>query len=161
MTGDRDPADVPVAVRGELTADDVGRLVASSQAVSQVQFAFDNATLSPEQKTMLEQSLAWLRNNPKKGLIVVGHAGPIGTSEYNMHLAQDRATAVMNHLIAQGIEPARLRAVTHGEAESDYVGVVDPGSKTKYTTERKVILYTDPADAYDVNKDSIKTKDWY
>ena len=54
---------------------------------------------------------------PNTDLLVVGHTDSKGTSEYNMGLSQRRAAAVVNYLVAQGVDRARLRLTARGEGE--------------------------------------------
>ena len=49
------------------------------------------------------------------GGAVEGHADERGTREYNLALADRRANAVKNYLVALDIEPVRILTISYGE----------------------------------------------
>ncbi|MCS6822108.1 MAG: OmpA family protein [Microscillaceae bacterium] len=71
-------------------------------------FDFDKATLRPESKPEMENFLAFLKNNPKIKVEIAGHTDNIGTDQKNLILSTQRAKAVMDYLIDNGIEEERL-----------------------------------------------------
>lgn len=78
-------------------------------------FAVDQSTLSFEARETLVQQARWLNQNPGYGIVIEGHADERGTREYNLALGARRANAVQEFLIAQGVNPARLRTVSYGK----------------------------------------------
>ncbi len=58
---------------------------------------------------------AFLQSNPEVTMIVIGHADAQGTPESNLALAQQRAEVAMDRIVRNGIDPSRVRAVSHGE----------------------------------------------
>ena len=53
--------------------------------------------------------------HPSLNVFIVGHTDNTGTFEHNMKLSMDRATSVVNTLVAKhGIAAARLKAVGDG-----------------------------------------------
>ena len=50
-------------------------------------------------------------------IVIRGHTSGEGSDDYNLALSQRRAQAVVDDLIARGLDPARLSAVGVGEAE--------------------------------------------
>jgi OOP family OmpA-OmpF porin len=51
---------------------------------------------------------------PAVRLRIEGHTDSRGKHEENLTLSRNRASAVMQHLIAAGVAPARLRAMGFG-----------------------------------------------
>jgi peptidoglycan-associated lipoprotein len=54
---------------------------------------------------------------PKVTTLIIGHADQRGDDLSNYAISESRATAVKNHLIAGGIDPARLSSRAVGEAD--------------------------------------------
>ncbi|MGG7565337.1 peptidoglycan-associated lipoprotein Pal [Rhodovulum sp. DZ06] len=80
-----------------------------------VLFATDSSSLSPEAQATLRAQAQWLMANPARSAIVEGHADERGTREYNLALGARRAAAARNFLVAEGVDPSRLRSVTFGK----------------------------------------------
>lgn len=80
-----------------------------------VLFAVDQATLSPEGRTVLAAQAQWLNQNTGYAAIIEGHADEQGTREYNLNLGAKRAAAVQNFLISQGVPAGRLRTISYGK----------------------------------------------
>lgn len=78
-------------------------------------FGFDQYSLSSEAQATLRDQAAWLRQYPDRTLILEGHADERGTREYNLALAERRANSVKDYLVAQGVNPQRLRVVSFGK----------------------------------------------
>lgn len=82
-----------------------------------VLFDFDSARLRPEGEAILQPLLAMLQADPAMSVDIEGHTDWVGTDAYNRRLSQRRAQAVVDWLVAHGIERGRMRAVGRGEAE--------------------------------------------
>ena len=83
----------------------------------EVLFSTGKAELSPQGKKVLDKQIAWLKENPKKKIIVEGYTDPRGTEAYNMKLGEKRAEAVKNYITKAGINPNRVAVVSLGETE--------------------------------------------
>ncbi|MBO4643168.1 MAG: OmpA family protein [Alphaproteobacteria bacterium] len=83
----------------------------------EVLFSTGKAELTPEGKKVLDKQIAWLKENPKKKIIVEGYTDPRGTEAYNMKLGEKRADAVKNYITKAGINPNRVAVVSMGETE--------------------------------------------
>jgi OmpA-OmpF porin, OOP family len=86
----------------------------------QLQFAFDSAQLTANDKAELDRIIPVL-SNPKTGAIggvIEGHTDSIGSAEYNMGLSQRRAQAVENYLESNGVSLAgRFTSEAFGETK--------------------------------------------
>ena len=80
-----------------------------------VLFAVDQATLTPEGRTVLDGQAGWLMSNTAYTAIIEGHADEQGTREYNIALGARRATAVQDYLISRGVAGARLKTISYGK----------------------------------------------
>ena len=84
-------------------------------AMPDVHFTFDQYTLRPEAKRVLDQSAAWLKSRPQALLMIEGHCDERGTSEYNFALGERRAKASMDYLVGRGVDARRIQVVSMGE----------------------------------------------
>ncbi len=57
----------------------------------------------------------FLRGNPSLTVTIEGHCDERGTREYNLALGERRATAARDYLLAQGVDPARIRVISYGK----------------------------------------------
>jgi len=78
-------------------------------------FGFDKYTLSPEAQATLRTQAAWLKRNGNHSIVVEGHADERGTREYNLALGERRAASMKDFLVAQGIDPNRIRVISYGK----------------------------------------------
>jgi peptidoglycan-associated lipoprotein len=80
-----------------------------------VTFDTDSATVTPDAQLSLQKQAAWLQAFPQHSLTIEGHADERGTREYNLGLGERRAQAVMDYLIALGLDPKRLKTISYGK----------------------------------------------
>jgi outer membrane protein OmpA-like peptidoglycan-associated protein len=83
----------------------------------EVFFAFDSADLSPRAESVLADVARDVRRNrPGWTVAVGGHTDTVGSQGYNVPLSQDRAQAVADALVRDGIDPRRIDAHGYGKA---------------------------------------------
>ena len=87
-----------------------------------VLFDYDSAKLDSSAKIMLDAQSRFLRANTDLNFIVEGHCDERGTREYNLALGEQRATAVRNYLVIQGIDPDRIKVISYGKEKPAVVG---------------------------------------
>ena len=78
-------------------------------------FDYNQATLRSRSKHELNKLYDFMKSNPNIRIQVSGHTDSRGNDEYNLRLSQDRAQAVVNYLVRNGIPANRLSAVGYGE----------------------------------------------
>lgn len=78
-------------------------------------YSLDSATLTDDSQERLRTLAAFLRRHPEQGVRISGHTCDLGTSEYNLALGQKRAHAARDYLVALGVNPERVNALTLGE----------------------------------------------
>ncbi|MCX5793691.1 MAG: OmpA family protein [Elusimicrobia bacterium] len=78
-------------------------------------FDFGSAVLRPEGMAALRENVQILKENPDTIVNVAGYTSKRGTEEYNQKLSEQRAAAVADFFLSQGIEPGRISTVGYGE----------------------------------------------
>lgn len=77
-------------------------------------FDFGSDTLRPESFPELQRVAALLRDNPRMIIQISGHTDNVGSDQTNLNLSQQRAKAVMEYLVGQGLLPSRISARGYG-----------------------------------------------
>jgi len=77
-------------------------------------FDFDNSTLSQEAKTLLDNDVQVLKENPQINVRMAGYTSAEGSEEVNQKLSESRANAVRDYLIEKGISPERITVIGYG-----------------------------------------------
>jgi len=84
-------------------------------------YDFNKWDLRPESMVSLDKLVETLNDNPNVTIELMSHTDSRDTEEYNMELSQKRAQAVVDYLIAKGIDPERLSARGYGESRPKVV----------------------------------------
>ena len=87
-----------------------------------VLFDYDSASLDSSAKILLDAQSRFLRANTDLNFIIEGHCDERGTREYNLALGEQRATAVRDYLVIQGIDPDRIKVISYGKEKPAVVG---------------------------------------
>jgi len=80
-----------------------------------VLFDYDSYALKSDGPAILERQAAFLKRNIQYRIVIEGHSDERGTREYNLALAERRATTVRSYLINQGIAAARMEVLSYGK----------------------------------------------
>lgn len=124
-------------------SESAGRISVNSVA----HFAFNSATLRPEDKPKLDTFAKIMRAHHSDALVTVeGFADPAGSTAYNRRLGMQRADAVRNYLVnTDGMPAGQVRAVSYGKASNR---LVKPGAThAEGTPNRRATLVIDFAGA--------------
>lgn len=81
-----------------------------------VLFESDQATLKPKVMESLSPMVAFLKEDPKRHILIEGHSDSVGSEPYNLDLSQQRAAAVRTFLMRNGISPERITIRGYGKA---------------------------------------------
>jgi len=84
---------------------------------SDVLFAFNSATLSPDAQAVLADVVSRLRTARPGIVVVAGYTDSIGTDAYNLDLSTRRAGAVRDALVSQGLAGPTFQVVGKGKAD--------------------------------------------
>ena len=88
-------------------------------------FGYDSSDLDSDALELLQDQVAWLKQNSDVSVTIEGHCDERGTREYNLALGEKRAQAVKNYLIGLGINPDRVSTVSYGKERPAVVGSND------------------------------------
>jgi outer membrane protein OmpA-like peptidoglycan-associated protein len=84
--------------------------------LSDVLFEFDKADLKPGALRGLSPLVAFVKEDPNQKIVLEGHTDSIGSDSYNLKLSQQRAEAVQEFLVKNGVSAASITARGLGES---------------------------------------------
>lgn len=73
--------------------------------------------LRPESKAELNKLVAWMKANPKVKIELSGHTDNVGDKKSNMTLSNNRAKAVYDYLVANGVDASRMTYKGYGDTK--------------------------------------------
>lgn len=141
VTANNTPADTvkknPVT-ENKIMFNDKEIVVGERIILENVLFDFDKYTLRPESKTELDKWVKFLTDNPTLKIEISGHTDNKGTSEYNKTLSKNRAEAVYNYFVTNGIKADRMKWVGYGFDLPIASNKTDEGRQKNRRTEIKI-----------------------
>lgn len=82
-----------------------------------IYFDYDKTTLKSESFVELDKVVDFLNANSRLEVEIAGHTDNKGSDQYNANLSQGRSQSVVDYLVGQGIDRARLTAHGYGESK--------------------------------------------
>ena len=99
----------------KVTADDIVKdLAEKGKSILHINFDVDKSNITTEGNEVVTQIAEALQNDKSLKISIEGHTDNTGDASHNKKLSNERANAVMNKLIANGIEKIRLTAKGYG-----------------------------------------------
>jgi peptidoglycan-associated lipoprotein len=86
-----------------------------AQNVNDVYFDYDKYALRSGDEATAERDAAFLKSHPDIKVLIAGHCDDRGSEEYNLALGESRAESLKKALVADGVDPSRLKVVSDGE----------------------------------------------
>ena len=86
-----------------------------SRNVRDIFFDYDKYDIRPDQQSELQSDAQFLAQHPAMHFTIEGHCDERGSTEYNLALGDNRASAVKNALIQAGIGADRIRTISYGK----------------------------------------------
>lgn len=108
---------------------------AKALILENVFFATGSADLKPESKTELGKLITVLTDHKEAKIQINGHTDNVGDAGKNKALSNDRAKAVFDYLVAQGIAADRLTFKGLGDAEPIAPNDTDDGKRRNRRTD--------------------------
>lgn len=99
----------------KITADDIVKdLIVKGKSILYINFDVDKSNITTEGKEVVTQIAEALQNDKSLKIAIEGHTDNTGDALHNKTLSDARANSVMNALITNGIDKARLTAKGFG-----------------------------------------------
>jgi outer membrane protein OmpA-like peptidoglycan-associated protein len=95
--------------------------------------------LRPESTLELQRMIKFLKTNPNVKIEVSGHTDNVGDQKANQVLSEQRAKAVVNYLVSNGIATSRLTAKGYGSTMPVDDNNTEEGRQNNRRTEFKII----------------------
>lgn len=103
---------------------------------SGVYFDTNKYNINADSQTILDRLSNVMKEYPQTNIIVAGHTDNVGTESYNLTLSRQRANAVTNYLVRNGISGNRFTTVYYGETQP----ITDNSTAEKRAKNRRVTL---------------------
>ncbi|MDP2388469.1 MAG: OmpA family protein [Bacteroidota bacterium] len=91
--------------------------VGSTIRLNNIFFDFGKATLRPESFPELDRLVSYMADNKGMEIELSGHTDNVGSADANLKLSDERAKAVTEYIVAQGIKAERIKALGYGETK--------------------------------------------
>ena len=104
-----------------------------------IYFVRDSNELRPSEIAKLDQVAETISQQPEARLILNGYTDSIGSSDYNLMIAESRASSVKLYLVAKGVNP--LQITVAGKGAKDFVATND--SEEGRSLNRRVEIQID------------------
>jgi peptidoglycan-associated lipoprotein len=128
----------------------VERLEGAVRFNAPVHFAFDDATVRPQDQPLLDRFAEVIQSYyPEATITVEGFTDPAGDPNYNLRLGTARAEAVRDYLAGTGLMSDRMRVVSYGETRERQIipGAQGPGTEGWQNRRVAMVIDFDPATA--------------
>jgi peptidoglycan-associated lipoprotein len=86
-----------------------------SKNVQDIYFDYDKADVRADQQSALQGDISFLKEHAGITFTVEGHCDERGSTEYNLALGDNRASAVKNALVQGGISADRIKTISYGK----------------------------------------------
>ena len=107
-----------------------------NQLLKPIYFDYNDASIRDDSRETLSMVAEALLNAPGQRLEVEGHCDVRGSTEYNLHLGERRAQAVMRYLVKQGVGTEQVSIISYGEERPVDLG----GSEDAHQRNRRAEL---------------------
>jgi OOP family OmpA-OmpF porin len=122
-------------MKQDISASEMLEAINKNGSISlQINFETGKATIKPESQTIVDQIAEMLKSDATLKVSIEGHTDNVGTPAANKALSENRAKAVMNAIIAKGIDKSRLSAKGWGQEKP----VADNASEEGKAKNRRV-----------------------
>jgi outer membrane protein OmpA-like peptidoglycan-associated protein len=111
----------------------------SSIVLENIFFEFNKTTLLPASFPELDKVVSFMKEANVSLIEISGHTDSDGSEEYNRKLSDGRAKAVVDYLVAQGIDLTHLQSVGYGESRPIDTNTTDSGKAQNRRVEFALI----------------------
>ena len=100
-----------------------------------IYFAFNSADILSSSQKVLDEFIVFLNDHPTMTISIEGHTDNVGSDEFNLILSENRAKAVYNYLVNNGIDANRLQYKGFGETAPIATNETEEGRAMNRRTE--------------------------
>lgn len=86
-----------------------------AQNVKDIYFDYDKSDVRASEQASIQADVAFLQQHSNVSFTVEGHCDERGSTEYNLALGDNRASAVKNALVGAGISADRIKTISYGK----------------------------------------------
>ena len=104
-----------------------------------INFASDSAVIPDANKSILDIAATLMKQSPDIVLMVEGYTDSTGDAVYNKRLSEQRAHAVVDYLVSQGVTASKLSARGYGPENPVADNVTEQGKFRNRRIEFKVV----------------------
>lgn len=104
-------------------------------------FGFDSFELDQKSNIELQSVIHFMTENPSVKIMIEGHTDNEGDSKYNLKLSRNRARAVYDYLVEQGVEAARLQYEGLGDSQPVAGNDTEEGRARNRRTELRITAF--------------------
>jgi len=84
-------------------------------SVKDVYFDYDKSNIRADAEAAVQADAQFLSQHPNINFTIEGHCDSRGSTEYNLALGDQRATAVKNALVSAGVNASRIKTISYGK----------------------------------------------
>ncbi len=103
--------------------------------INDITFETNSAALSSKVMTILDEFIEFLNSNPSVKVMIQGHTDSRGDANENLTLSSNRAKAVNDYLLLEGISPTRLKFKGFGASKPLATNSTEEGRAKNRRTE--------------------------
>ena len=103
--------------------------------INNINFATDSYELNEQVMNILSEFVTFMEENPSVKVMIQGHTDNVGDANDNLTLSTNRAQAVNNYLVLEGIDPNRLEFKGFGESKPIASNDTEEGRSKNRRTE--------------------------
>lgn len=111
----------------------------STIRLNNIFFDFGKATLRPESFPELDRLVSYMADNKGMEIELSGHTDNVGSKEANLKLSDDRAKAVTEYIVTQGIKAERIKTLGYGETKPVSTNDTDEGKQLNRRVEFTIL----------------------
>jgi len=86
-----------------------------SQNIKDVYFDYDKSEIRGDQQASVQADSQFLGQHTNMNITIEGHCDERGSTDYNLALGDQRASAVKNALTAAGVSGSRIKTISYGK----------------------------------------------
>jgi peptidoglycan-associated lipoprotein len=86
-----------------------------SQSVKDVYFDYDKADIRGDQQASVQADAQFFAQHTNMNFTIEGHCDERGSTEYNLALGDQRASAVKSALTSAGVSASRIKTISYGK----------------------------------------------